>query len=153
MTSATGTKPRIRSSAPRHARSGVSTLDALVAFVLLTTTISVAAPLVVRHGRLMKSQRDYRLALDELSNQMDRLTALPAAQLPAAIQQLEPSTFLAERVPGGQLTGELQPAEVGTRLVLKISWKDSHSARAPVSLAAWIIPPPQPSRTPDGNQP
>ena len=91
-----------------------ATLDLLVAFTLLVTVISVATPLVVRHGRLLKSHRNYRLALDELSNQLDRLTALPLDELPGAIEQLTPSPFLTERLPGARLSGELQPVESGT---------------------------------------
>lgn len=121
-------------------RLGVSSLDLLVSFTLLATVITVATPLIVRHGRLLKSQRDYRLALDELSNQLDRVTALPVGELPDAIKQLSPSTFLTERLPGTKLTGTLQPAEFGTRVTLVLSWNETQRYTAPVSLAAWVFP-------------
>jgi hypothetical protein len=118
-----------------------------VAFTLLTTTLSVATPLVVRHGRLLQSQRNYRLALDELSNQLERLTALPHADLQQAMAELAPSAFVAERLPGAKLSGALEDAEIGQRLTLRLSWNETDRVKAPVSLAAWVFPEPQ---QPDG---
>jgi hypothetical protein len=137
-------------AASRRHRAGISTLDTLVAFTLLVTTLSVATPLVVRHGRLLKSQRDYRLALDELSNQMDRLIAMPAGELPAAVQQLAPSDFLTERIPSAQLTGETNQANTGMRVILRISWNEMSGSRMPVTLAGWVSPPTQTGGTAEG---
>jgi hypothetical protein len=137
-------------------RNGTSTLDALVAFTLLVTTLSVATPLVVRHSRLLKSQRDYRLALDELSNQMERLVATSASDLPAAIQQLAPSEFLIDRIPSAQISGELQKVDGGMRVVLQLTWNELAGRRTPVSLAGWVFPPTQPDAGNDsveGSQP
>jgi hypothetical protein len=114
----------------------------LVALTLLVAAIGVASPLVVRHGRLLKSHRHYRLALDELTNQLDRLTALPSDELPRAVEQLSPSEFIVERLPGAQLGGELQPIETGTRVTLELSWNEMAGHRAPVTLSAWVFPQP-----------
>jgi hypothetical protein len=119
---------------------------------LLVTTLSVAAPLVVRHDRLLKSQRDFRLALDELSNQMERLVTIPVNDLSSAIQQLVPSEFLIRRLPSAQLSGELQPTEGGMRVNLQITWNELSGPRTPVSLAAWIFSPKQP-RASQGPEP
>jgi hypothetical protein len=132
--------PRTCTIAAPPVRAGTSTLDALVAFTLLVTTLSVATPLVVRHGRLLKSQRDYRLALDELSNQMERVIATSASDLPATIQQLSPSEFLMERIPSAQISGALQPVDGGMRVVLQLTWNELAGRRAPVSLAGWVFP-------------
>lgn len=117
-----------------------SSLEVLVALTLLTSVLACSVPLVVRHGRLLAAHRDYRLALDELSNQLDRLTALPEDQLPAALNQLAPSPFAAERLPGAELRGQLEPADIGQRLVLRLSWDEPQRRAAPVSMAAWILP-------------
>jgi hypothetical protein len=122
------------------ARRGIGSLDLFVAFTLLVAAMSVATPLVVRHGRVLKSQRNYRLALDELSNQLDRLSALPIEELPGAIERLAPSRFLAERLPGAKLGGELQPADTATRVTLRLSWNEGQRHSAPVALTAWVFP-------------
>jgi hypothetical protein len=137
-------KPTIRSAARQRLRRGTGMLDLFVSFTLLVTLISVVTPLVVRHGHLLRSHRDYRLALDELSNQMERLTGLRTDQLPGAVKQLKPSAFLAERLSGAELVGELEPAEIGSRVTLKLTWNETGRRNAPVSLAAWVIPAPQP---------
>jgi hypothetical protein len=121
-------------------RRGTSSIDLLVSFTLLMALMTVSTPLAVQHGRLLKSQRNYRLALDELSNQMDRLTALPMDELGRAMEQLSPSQFLAERLSGVKLSGEQQPGEPGTRITLKLSWNDMERHRAPVTLTGWAIP-------------
>jgi hypothetical protein len=147
-------KPTNRSAARRRLRRGTGMLDLFVSFTLLVTLISVATPLVVRHGRLLKSHRDYRLALDELSNQMERLAGLNADQLPRAVKQLTPSAFVAERLSGAELMGELEPADLGSRITLKLTWNETGRHNAPVTLAAWVIPAPrQPGSEPGGVQP
>lgn len=126
----------------RRLRPGVSSIELLVAFTLLTTTMAVSVPLVVRHGRLLESARQYRIALEELSNQLDRLTALPENELQAALRRLAPSQFTASRLPGAEMSGELQPADIGRRIVLQIVWNEPQRSAAPVTLAAWILPEP-----------
>jgi hypothetical protein len=121
-------------------RSGTGAIDVFVSLTLLATAMTVATPLIVRHGRLLKSQRNYRLALDELSNQLDRLTALQPGELPSAVQRLSPSAFVAERLPGAKLAGETTPAEVGARVTLELLWNESPGTSASASLAAWVFP-------------
>jgi hypothetical protein len=153
MTSQPNMHSSLYFTAPRSTRAGTSTLDALVACTLLVTVISVATPLVVRHTRLIKSQRDYRLALDELSNQMDSLTALRPDELAAAIDKLAPSAFLTERIPSAELSGNLQATEIGSRITLKLLWNEAQVGKEPLSLAAWVVSPSQPSVTSEGSQP
>jgi hypothetical protein len=121
-------------------RRGTSNLDLLVALSLLVTVMSVSSPLVVRHGRLLSSHRNYRLALDELSNQLDRLRAMPIAELAREIERLAPSSFVVERLPGARLTGQLRPEELGTQITLSLSWNDAERHGAPVTLATWVFP-------------
>lgn len=122
----------------RPFRSGTTMIEVMVAFTLLTTALSVSLPLVVRHGRLLASHREYRLALDEVSNQLDRLTALPQAELSKAMEQLSVSRFTAGSLPDAELQGELEPADIGRRITLRLSWGGPQ--RQTLSLAAWVFP-------------
>jgi len=119
-------------------RVAISTLEVLVAFTLLTSVLSVSLPLIVRHGRLLVAQRHYRLALDELSNQLDRLTGMPAEDLPQALKQLSVSQFTAARLVGAKLNAELKPADIGQSLTLRLTWKESQEQTA--TMTSWIIP-------------
>lgn len=114
-------------------------LDLFVAFTLLVTAMSISTPLVVRHAQLLKSQRNYRLALDELSNQLERLTVLDPADLPAAIEGLAPSEFITQRLPNARLSGNLAESEGGTRIVLDVTWDEMGHRKEPVTLAAWVF--------------
>ena len=111
-----------------------------MAFTLLASVLGLATPLVVKQQRLLAAQRDYRLALDELSNQLDRLTALPSGELPAALEQLVPSPFVAARLSGVTLRGELDSQDAGSRVILRMTWDEPQRAAAPLSMAAWVYP-------------
>jgi hypothetical protein len=123
-------------------RPAALTVEALVAFSLLTTAITVSLPLVVRHQRLLETARHYRLALDELSNQIDRLSTMSATDLPAELIHLAPSDFAAQNLPHPVLTSELQPADIGQRLTLRMAWSDAPQQTSHVALAAWLLPVP-----------
>jgi hypothetical protein len=129
----------------RRLRQGISSIEAIVAFTLLSTTLTLSLPLVVHHQRLLESARHYRLALDELSNQLDRLTSIPAADVSSELGRLAPSPFLAKILPGAALTGKLQPADIGQRLTLRITWNDLPRSPTTAALAAWILPAAEPS--------
>jgi hypothetical protein len=118
--------------------SGTSALELIVACTLLGGVFAAAMPLMVRHGRLLSEQRDHQRALEELSNQLERLTALPAADLPRAMEQLAPSPFAAAELPEAVLRGRLEPAEQGQRLTLELTWHAAGRTDRPVRLAAWI---------------
>lgn len=122
----------------RRRRRGTSMIELLVAFTLLAAVMSSALPLVVRHGRLLMSARHYRLALDEVSAQMDRLTALSGDEIQAELDRLEVSAFTRERLADAELTGELQPTDWGRRLTLSLIWQEAQRATAPVQLVGWI---------------
>ena len=131
-----------RSSRRRLRRSGIGSVEVIVAFTLLTTVLSVTLPLVVRHGRILKDQRNYRLALDELSNHLDRLTLMPVDEVPDALEQLKPSSLTADKLPGATLVGQLESADVGSRLTLSLSWGGPQRKANPITLVGWVLPTP-----------
>ena len=130
-----------RHSPPRRRqRGGLSSLEVIVSLTLLGSVLALSTPLIVAHGRLLKAQRNYRLALDELSNQFDRMSALPAADLPRAMDEIAPSALAAERLPGAVLRGQLAETDLGRRLTLEIWWEEPNRQAAPVRMTAWVVP-------------
>jgi hypothetical protein len=127
--------PPIRTALTRR---GTMSLEVIVAFTLLSGVMAFAVPLVVAHGKLLKAQRNYRIALDELSNQLERASTLPAAEIPTAVENLSPSAHAAQRLPGAKLRGELSESQVGRRLTLEIIWDEPNRHTAPVRLTGWI---------------
>lgn len=120
-------------------RAGFSMLEVFVACTLLSSVLAVSTPLIVRHGRLLKAQRTYRLALDELSNQLERLRALPPAELRSAAASVAPSEFAKAKLPGVTLRAELEAFDLGQRLTVFATWSEVERERAPLSLAAWVF--------------
>ena len=119
-------------------RCGASSLECVVAFTLLSSALAFATPLVVKHRRLVTSQREYRLALDEVTNQMERLTALPSGEVEKAVKQLTLSEFAAERLSEASLRGEIRSVEMGWQITLSLTWEQPTAA--PVTLTGWILP-------------
>ena len=119
-------------------RRGTTTIELLVSFTLLSTVLGAALPLVVRHGRILHSARQYRVALDELSNQAERIGALSHEEAIKTIDKLKPSPFAAERLPDAKLTADVASSDGAERVTLSLSWNEPGRQAAPVSLVAWL---------------
>lgn len=124
-------------------RQALSAVEVFVALTLLGSGLTLSAQLAVRHQRLLVQQRQYRLALDELSNQIERLSSLPRSELKPAIAALRPSEDVARHLPGAALQGELQPDDGGQRLSLSIIWDQRDQTAAPLSLSTWLYAEPE----------
>jgi hypothetical protein len=119
-------------------RRGSTLVELLVAFLLIMTTLGVSAPLVVRHERLLVDADHYRIALDELTNQLERLRAMPASLIGAALEQLKPSELTAQRLAGAKLAGNVESGDSGRRVKLQLSWDEPERRAFPAELVAWL---------------
>ena len=122
----------------RPARTAVSSLEIIVSLTLLMSVLSVSLPLIFRHGHLLAAQRHYRQALDELSNQLDRLTSLSGTDLDEALKRLSPSSFIAARLSNANLRSESKPDGVAQRITLHLTWKDPREEQ--VTMTGWVFP-------------
>jgi hypothetical protein len=112
-------------------------VELLVAFTLLVAVLGTLGPAVVRHGRMLLSARHYRTALDEASNQLERLASLPTSELAKRVSDAKLSTFAAARLPEGALAASLTPGDESRRIVVEVSWSEAIDRRSSVRLAAW----------------
>jgi hypothetical protein len=143
----------IRAASGALSRRGTTLLELLAAFSLLITVLGVSVPLVVRHGRLLKSADEYRLALDELTNQLERLRSVPADDVDQELKGLKPGELTAQRLSGAKLEGALEPSDGGNRVRLKITWDEPQRRETPVELVGWL-PSNEPAVAPaERNQP
>jgi hypothetical protein len=143
-----------RRSLPRGGatRRGSLLIELIASLGVLTTVIVVATPLTVRHGRLLTSAREYRIAIEEMSNQLERLAVLPASERSAQAAHLAPSEFAAKRLRGAKLTATLAPADVGERITLELVWDERQRRDAPVRLVAWLAPASAPAAAASGEE-
>ena len=120
-----------------RSRRGLSITEVVVAATLVVSMIGIVVPVTVRIGRVWQSTRQYRLACNELSNQMELLTSISETQCEAELSHLKTSDMLAEALPGACLQGELVRDHDGTRLVLSLDWERG-SKSVPIALVGWL---------------
>ena len=120
-----------------YLRRGTIAVELVAAASLLVCMIGILAPLTVQTSRVWRSGRHTRLAVNELSNQLDVLTSLEAAELAEALKQLEPSEAVSLALPEAKLHGEIVRDADGTRLVLAIDWQRLVGA-VPITMVGWV---------------
>ena len=122
----------------KHAtpRRGITVTETLVAFGLLGTVLSTTAPLVVRHDRLLNEARVYRLAVDELSNRLAAITAMAPGEAEAAVAAM-PQEPLGGALADAKLSGVVEADDVGSRVVVTLSWPKAYRNRSDVTLTGW----------------
>jgi hypothetical protein len=133
-------KPSIPRQRSIHRRSASTVLEMLVAGTLLLGLIAITAPVTVRAGRLWQESRQYRLAVDELSRQIESLTVVPNVDdLDERLKQWSPDADLEQALAGARLTGRVLEDTNGRQLQLFIHWNKPTGAGT-VSMIAWLAP-------------
>lgn len=118
-------------------RRGTSLIELLVAATLLLSGITVVTQLTVAAGRMWQQTRHERLAMEELSNQLEYLIALEPDQRATALQALAPSPLAVEVLPEVNLTADAIADQDGSRLELSLVWGGRPK---PITLVGWIGP-------------
>jgi hypothetical protein len=99
--------------------------------------LSLLATLSFRSGKLWQDSQHYKLAVDELTNQLELLTLLSETALDEALTNLEVSPAIQATLPNAQLSGRKLDDELGTRVVLEINW-DRLGKPEPLRLVGWL---------------
>lgn len=115
-------------------RAGVSLVELIVASTLMVTALTVTAKLTVSGGRMWQETRRDRVALEELSNQLDRLLSLPRRERDGEVASLAVSAEARAVLGDSELTGERLADEAGRRLVLRLRWGNRPK---PMVLVGW----------------
>ena len=64
-----------------HPRRGTTITELVVACTLLSSLMLFVVPSAIRNGRMQQMIRHDRIAMDEVTNQLDRLAQLPWSQI------------------------------------------------------------------------
>ncbi|MFN0020645.1 MAG: hypothetical protein ACKVP0_20495 [Pirellulaceae bacterium] len=128
-----------------NARQGFSVLEVTLAMtVLLSAMILLSQFLIASHQqRRVGDQR--RLALEELSNRMERALAAKWGDLNAAAIEKQPlSPLVLETLPDATLTARVTDeagSPEGKQIRLEISWEQGEGRITPIGLSAWRFRP------------
>lgn len=122
----------------KRCRTGATMVELVVSAVLLITVMSFVTTLCFQINLVWKDIRHHRVALGELSNQLEQLTRLSPQQVRQAIKSLEPSAISSRTLKDPQLTGKLLEDDLGLRVVLQIDWQRRNPGK-PVELAGWLV--------------
>ena len=134
-------EPSLRGcSRPVSGRRGFTTMEILVSVVIICATATVVTSLLFKCGMVWRDVSQYRVAVHELSAQLEELTLMEADSVAERIEQLKPSAICSQRLPNTQLTGALVEDNLGVRIELSINWKRVVESK-PVVLCGWSIEP------------
>lgn len=137
----TGRLRQLRIAHCRHGhRGGFTMVEMVVSAVLLITIMSFVTSLCFRIDLVWKDIAHHRVAVGELSNQLEEITRMSTAQARAALVSMTPSAICEQTLSSPVIVGELLEDELGNRVVLQINWERRHPGK-PVELAAWLAPP------------
>lgn len=135
-----------RSSPCGVRRPGGILVEALIAsFAIGTATLLTVSMLVTVNKNRRTAERTL-VATQELSNQLERLTARPWGELtPELVKQAQLSPSVAANLPHGELRIELQDVDKprsGKRLQGELRWQDrGNSWRPPLRMIVWVFEP------------
>jgi hypothetical protein len=132
-------------------RRGFALLEIMVAATLVMTGIAVIAKLSVASGRMWMQTRHERLAMEELSNQLEFLMSLAPSDRESAMTDLSPSDHVAESLSNATLIAKPIRDIDGSRIELTVQWGDKSEPSKDdeavlqgrlrrMSLVAWIDP-------------
>ena len=124
----------------RQPRNGLTSMELLVSMTILLATVSIITTLIFNCGMIWKDVSQRRVAVRELSSQLEELTLLDQDSVEEKIDKLEISAICIERLPDAKLTGVLSEDNLGVRIQLSLSWKRSVKSK-PVVLCGWLIQP------------
>ncbi|MBX3434349.1 MAG: hypothetical protein KF847_13580 [Pirellulales bacterium] len=122
-------------------RRGAMLVECFVAAGVLMTAVGIVATIIVQQGRLAIATRHERLVLEELSNQLDRLTLFPPDEAAAALDRLAPSPRLVDALDQPRLVGRLRDDADGSRIELGLEWSEGPGRERRRALVGWLIAP------------
>lgn len=126
-----------------RSRSGFTSTELVVASSLMVATMAIVGPLAFRTSRLWQDTRHQQLAMEELSSELERLTALDSETRRQQIDSLTPSESLRLVAPDANLSAVIVDNDDGIQLVVSLDWNLRDAPRAPLQLVGWLDPLPQ----------
>jgi Tfp pilus assembly protein PilV len=127
-----------------HRRRGFTVFELGMAVMLLAVAMSVAVQVLGAVAQQRRAVQRRELAVQEVANLMERLTARPWERLADDAGQARLSDAAERSLPGAELKVAVEPADapiVGKRVSIRLHWKNrAGEFDAPVRLTTWVYP-------------
>lgn len=120
-------------------REGATTIELVVAAVLLMTLMTLVTTLCFRANLVWRDVSKQRVASGELANQLDQLTRLPKNQIQDALEEIEASDVCQRTLNSPRISATLIQDELGDRISLSLDW-ERRNPGLPVQLSGWLNP-------------
>ena len=119
-------------------RAGISSLEFMVSLSVMLVVMTFVTSLTFHVGQVWRDIEQDRLAMGELSNQLDELTRQSKDDLIKQTANLKPSAFCIAGLPNPRLNANLTDDDLGQRIDLTLVW-DHRSEERKVHLSGWAI--------------
>lgn len=112
-------------------------IEAVVSAGLLLVVMSFSLQMTYRVDTVWRDTGHHRVAIHELSNQLERLSKLGSSERMTELESLKVSEHLSATLQDAELTGEVVDDDWGQRLVLRLNWLRRHPGQ-PLQMSAWL---------------
>ena len=120
-------------------RCGYSVIELMVSMSVLLIGMAGVAKLYFRLDLIWTDVSHHRIAINELSNQLERITLLPMNDVQPALEHLELSPQCKRTLVDASISGNIRQDRIGTSVLLKIQWQREHLAQT-AQLVGWLNP-------------
>ena len=116
---------------------GITTVELMVSAIVLLGIMSFVGSLTVRINGVWKDIVQRRVAVCELTNQLEHLTLSDEKKIEQKIDSLQPSVHCRNSLRNAKLSATIRDDQLGKRIVLAINWDRTHAGK-PVELSGWL---------------
>ena len=113
-------------------------MEMIVSAVIICATVTTITTMLFKCGVILRDVSRYRVAVRELSSNLEELTLLDVDSATEKNKHLKPSQICEDRLPEAKLTGTLVEDNLGVRVELSLNWKHVIESK-PVVLCGWLI--------------
>lgn len=121
----------------RRDRTGSSVIECVVAASVLMVTMGTVTTMAFRASRIWIATGHQRIAMNELSNQLETITSARGDEINRLIENLAPSGLAQKSLDQPLIKATRTRDQAGDRVTIELSWR-SQFPIAPVSLTGWI---------------
>ncbi len=113
-------------------------IELVVAAGLLLVAMSFVVQMTYRVDHLWTDAAEHRVAMHELSNQVERLSLLSVDEVSRQLESLEIAANVTTILRDAAVSGELVEDDFGKRLVLRLNWSRRHAGE-PLQMVGWMM--------------